>query len=75
LARLPQKVPRVRIESLHAVDVDEVRRQREPQRHRRHQALAAGEHAAVLGRDARQGRDRVLDRPRCVILERRRFHE
>jgi hypothetical protein len=35
-------------EFLDVVDIDEMRRRRKPQRHRRNQALAAGEDAAVL---------------------------
>jgi hypothetical protein len=38
------------VERRDAIDVDEMRRLGEPERHGRHQALAAGEHAAVLRR-------------------------
>ena len=34
-----------------AVDVDEMRRPRQPERHDRHEALPARQHAAVVGRD------------------------
>ena len=36
------------VERRDAVDVDEMRRLGEPERHGRHQALAAGQHAAVV---------------------------
>jgi len=59
----------------HANDaIDEVRGLGEPERHGRHQALAAGEHAAVLRRDLGEQRDCLVNRFRCVIPERRRLH-
>ena len=39
------------VERRDAVDVDEMRRLGEPERHGRHQTLAAGEHAAVVAGD------------------------
>ena len=47
----------------------------EPQLHQRHQALAAGQHAAVLGRDFGQQRHGFIDGFRRVIAKRRRLHE
>ena len=55
------------VELRDAVDVDEMRRPRQPERHDRHEALPAGQHAAVVGRDLRQRRDRLVDRLRRVI--------
>ena len=62
------------VERRDAVDIDEMRRLGEPERHGRHQALAAGEHAAVLGGDLGEERDRLVDGFRRVVAERRRFH-
>ena len=62
------------IERRDAVDVDEVRGLGEPKCHGRHQALAAGEHAAVFRRDLGEQRDCLVNRFRCVIPERRRLH-
>ncbi len=62
------------IERRDAVDVDQMRGLGEPERHGRHQALAAGEHAAVLRRHLGEQRDRLVDRFRRVIAERRRLH-
>ena len=53
------------------VDVDEMRRPREAKRHGRDEALAAGENAAVLGRDFCQNRDRLLEGFGRVVDERR----
>ena len=57
------------VERLDAVDVDEMRRLRQPERHGRNQALAAGEHAAVVRRNLGQNRNRLIDRLRRVIAE------
>ena len=62
------------VERLDAVDVDEMRRLGEPERHGGHQALAAGEHAAVLRRQFGEHRHRLVDGFRRVIAERRRLH-
>ncbi len=59
---------------LNPVDVDEVRRLRQPERHDRDEALPARQHAAVLRRDLRQHRDRLGERLRCVIAEGSGFH-
>ena len=59
---------------LDPVDVDEMRRARETKRHDRHEALAAGEHAPVFGRDLGQRIDRLFDRLGCVIAKRRGLH-
>ena len=57
-----------------AVDVDEMRRPRQAECHDRHQALAAGQDAAVLRRHLGQQRDGFVDRLRCVIAERGGLH-
>ena len=57
-----------------AADSDEVGRAREPERHDRHQALAAGEHAPVLARHLGEGLERLVDRLGRVIAERRGLH-
>ena len=62
------------IERRDAIDVDKMRRLGEPERHRRHQALAAGEHASILRRDLGEQRDGFVDGFRRVIAERRRLH-
>ena len=64
----------MRLSAVDAVDVDEMRRLGEPERHGRHQALAAGQHAAVLGGDFGEQGDRLVDGFRRVIAERRRLH-
>lgn len=62
------------IEPLNPVDVDEIAGPREAERHRRHQALAAREDAAVAGRHFGQDRHRFRHRPRPVIVEGRGLH-
>ena len=62
------------IERGDAVDVDEMRRLGEPKRHGRHQALPAGQHAAVLAGDLRENGDRLVDGFRRVVAKRRRLH-
>src|SRR5262249_40180095 len=57
------------VERLDAVDVDEVCRLGEPERHGRNEALAPGEHAAVLGGKFGEQRDRFVDRFRRMITE------
>src|SRR5262249_37220510 len=56
------------------VDVDEMRRACQPERHGRYEALAAGEHAAVLGRDFGKHRDCLFERMGRVIGEWRGLH-
>jgi hypothetical protein len=53
-----------------AVDVDQMRRLRQPERHGGHETLPAGEDAAVLGRERTKQRDRLLDARRRVVFER-----
>jgi hypothetical protein len=62
------------VEPGYFVDVDEMRRPRHPERHDRHEALAAGQHAAVLRRDLGQNLQRLIERPRHVADERRGLH-
>src|SRR5262249_20880650 len=59
---------------LDPVDVDQMRRARQPKRHDRHQALAAGEDAPVLARNLGEGVDRRFDRLWRVISKRRGLH-
>src|SRR5262249_51521367 len=56
------------------VDVDEMRRARETERHAGDEALAAGEDASVLRRKPGEHGDGLIDGARRVIDERRRFH-
>ncbi len=56
-----------------AVDVDEHRRPRQAEVHRRHQALAAGKHAAVAA-VAREELEGFLERSRRVVVEGRGLH-
>jgi hypothetical protein len=62
------------IESRHVAQVDEERRLREPEGHRRQQTLAAGEdpRLAFAGREQRHD---FADSRRRRILERRKLHE
>ena len=62
------------IQPVYAVDVDEMAGPREAKRHGRYQALSAGQHPSVVGRDVGENRDRFLDGARCVIAEGRGFH-
>ncbi len=62
------------VERFDPVDVDEVRRLGEPERHRRHETLAAGKDAAIVAGHLRQQGDRLVDGLRRVIAEGRRFH-
>ena len=55
-------VARNRVEAGDLVDVDEMRGLRQPERHDRHQALSAGQHAAVLRRDLGQNLQRLVER-------------
>ena len=50
------------VEPCDLVDVDEMRRLGQPERHDRHQALPARQHAAVLRRDFRQNLQRLVER-------------
>ena len=56
------------------VDVDQMRRLRQPERHDRHEALPARQHAAVLRRDLGQSLQRLIERPRHMADERRGLH-
>ena len=67
-------VDREAVERLDAIDVDEMGGLGEPERHGRHQALAAGQHAAVLRGDFGEQRHRLIDGFRRVIAKRRRLH-
>ena len=67
-------VDRDLVQLLDAVDVDEVRRLRQPERHDRHEALPARQHPAVVGRDLRQHRDRFVERLRRVVAKGGGFH-
>src|SRR5580692_1863391 len=62
------------IETGDRIDVDEMRRPRHAERHHRDEALTAGEDAAVLRTEFSEVRQRVIDRLRRVVDERRRFH-
>jgi hypothetical protein len=62
------------VESRHRVDVDKMRREREPQCHRRHEALTAGDDAAVVGRYLREHCHRLVHRVRRVIFKSCGFH-
>ena len=62
------------VERADRVDVDQVRRPRQAERHGRHQALAARQDAPVVGGELFEQRDRLGDRDRRVIDERRGLH-
>ena len=62
------------IETGDRIDIDEMRRPRHAERHHRDEALTAGEDAAVLRTEFSEVRQRVIDRLRRVVDERRRFH-
>ena len=62
------------VEPRDLVDVDEMRGLGQPKRHDRHQALAAGQHAAVFARDLAQNLQRLIERARHVANERRWLH-
>ena len=62
------------VQARDAVDVDEVPRPRQAERHGRHQALTAGQHAAVVARVLGEQRDGFLDGPGRVVVEWRGFH-
>ena len=62
------------IETGYPIDVDEMGRPRHAKRHHRDEALTAGEHAAILRAEFSEVRQRVIDRLRRVIGERRWFH-
>ena len=55
------------------VDVDQVRRARQAERHDRRQALSAGQHQSVARRQLGEQLHRVGQSLRAVIGERRRF--
>src|SRR5204862_729512 len=52
-----------------AVEIDEQARPREPEVEQRHEALAAGERLGVVAEE----RERLVDRPRRDVVERRRL--
>src|SRR5262249_6930585 len=62
------------VERLDAVDVDEVRRLGQPERHRRNEALPAGQYPAVVGGVFREQRDRFVDCFWRVIAKYRGLH-
>ena len=57
-----------------AIDIDKMARLGEPECHGRNQALAAGQHPAILRRHLGEQRDGFVDCFRRVIAERRRLH-
>ena len=62
------------IEAGDVIDVDEVGGLGQPERHDRHQALAARQHAAILRRDLGKDFQRFIERARHVADERRWLH-
>ena len=62
------------VEPLDFVDVDQMRRLCQPERHDRHQALPAGENPAILGRHFGEHFQRLIERFRHVADEGRGFH-
>src|SRR5581483_1425631 len=62
-----------RVEPPDAVDVHQPFGPREAKVEERHEALPPGEHLGLLP-VLREQRDRLLDRARVVVLERRRLH-
>ena len=63
------------VERRDAVDVDQMGRARQPERHGGDQALPARQHAAVLAaRPRASSGDRLVDGLGRVILKRRGFH-
>ncbi len=63
-----------RVESGDLVDVDEMRGLGQPKRHDRHEALPAGEHAAVLRRHLGEDLHRLIERLRHMTNEGGGFH-
>ena len=63
------------VETGNFIDIDEVRRLRQPEGHDRHQALAAGQNAAVLARHLRQDRQRLIKCARHMADEGRWLHD
>ena len=70
----PAVLHREPVEAGDAVDVDQMARPRQAERHGGHQALPAGQHAAVIGCELGEQRDGFLDGFRRVILEWRGLH-
>ena len=70
----PAVLHRKPVEAGDAVDIDQMARPRQAERHGGHQALPAGQHAAVIGCELREQRDGFLDGFRRVILEWRGLH-
>ena len=62
------------IEPGHPVDVDQMLRPRQPERHGRHEALPAGQHATVVGTVLREQVQRFGDGSWGVVLERGGLH-
>ena len=62
------------IEPVDAVDVDEMLRPRQPERHGRNEALPAGQHAAVVVGKFGEQSQRFVDSFRRVIAECRGLH-
>ena len=62
------------VEAFDLVDVHEMRRLGQAKRHDRHQALPAGQHAAILRRDLRQNLQCLVQRLRHMANERRGLH-
>ena len=62
------------VELADAVDVDQMLRPRQPERHGRHEALPAGQHAAVVVGVSRQQVQRFGDGFGGVVLERGGLH-
>ena len=62
------------VELADAVDVDQMLRPRQPERHGRHQALPAGQHAAVVVGVAGEQVQRFRDGLGGVVLERGGLH-
>ena len=62
------------VETGDIVDVDQMCRPRHAKRHHRHQALPAGEYAAVVRAQFGELGDCLIDSPWRVITKRRRFH-
>ena len=70
----PAVLHRKPVETGDAVDINQVGGPRQTERHGGHQALPAGQHAAVIGGQLREQRNRLLDGFRRVILEWRGLH-
>jgi hypothetical protein len=67
-------IDRQPVEAFDSVDVDQMGRPRHPERHDRHQTLAAGQNATVQRRKLRQCVNSLLDRSRDMSTKWRGFH-